>query len=175
MVPSPHVRVASPFPEFSLPRVWAWTQEFRLRVCDDFAPSTIKEFMVLWRAKLGSVRSWGVYRGEELGGVVTFEAASPVMGITHFMFKKPFWGHETTVPALEAVFGEVFESGVNKISSFAFLDNVQVLHLARQLGAQKEGVLRQQTVRSGEYVDMMAIGLLKADFEAKMATQRKEA
>lgn len=165
------VRVSEPFPTFHLPRVWVWTQEFRSRVADDFGPKTLEEFMALQQARAAAgARSWGVYRDSELGGIVTFEAQSPVCGAAHCIFKKSFWGHETTVEAMRQVFDEVFAAGTRKILSLAFADNVQLLYAVRLLGFEKEGVLRKQTRRGGALVDMMALGCTHEDFQAASAT-----
>lgn len=160
------VRVSEPFPAFHMPRVWVWTQEFRSRVADDFGPKSLEEFMAVQQARVAAgLRSWGVYRGGELGGLVTFEPTSPICGAAHCIFKKSFWGHETTVEAMRLVFDEVFASGVRKILSLAFADNVQLMYAVRLLGFQKEGVLRKQTQRGGELVDMMALGCTHDDFQ----------
>jgi len=159
------LRVDTPFPDFSLPRVWYWLQEFRSRVADDFAPQTMAEFIEQWRSR-PEQRSWAVSRDGELGGLVTFQPENTVTGVTHCLFKKSFWGHETTVPALRLVYGQIFSEGFNKVCSLAFRDNVQILHLARVLGGDKEGVLREHTLRGGKPVDMMIIGLTRAQFEA---------
>jgi len=164
------VSVSEPFPLFHLPRVWVWTQEFRSRVADDFGPQSLEEFMRLQEARAAmGLRSWGVYRQNELGGIVTFEASSPICGAAHCIFKKSFWGHDTTVEAMRLVFDEVFGGGIEKILSLAFADNVQLLYAVRLLGFQKEGVLRKQTQRGGELVDMMALGCTRDDFQVACA------
>lgn len=165
-----NVIVSSPFPVFHLPRVWVWTQEFRSRVADDFGPQSLDELMAQYQARIAAgLQSWSVHRDGELGGIVTFEPTSPVCGAAHCIFKKSFWGHETTVEAMRQVFEQVFDSGIEKILSLAFADNVQLLYAVRLLGFQKEGVLRKQTLRGGELVDMMALGCTREDFQAACA------
>lgn len=164
--------VTSPFPLASVPRVWSWIQEFRSRVADDFGPKTLAEFMERWRSNPAQ-RSWAVYRDGELGGLVTFVPENTVTGITHCIFKKSFWGHKTTVPALRLVYSEIFAEGFHKVCSLAFRDNVQILHMARTLGGEKEGILREHTMRNEELTDMMIIGLTKTQFDE--AQQKREA
>lgn len=162
------VRVESPFPEAAIPRVWSWIQEFRYRVADDFAPDTIEQFVEFWANH--TVETWGVWRDGELGGLVVITPVSPVLVESHCLFKRTFWGHDTTLEALRQVYTQVFaRGGIEKIFSVAFRDNAQLLGLARKLGAQKEGVLRRHTRRLGEMVDMIAIGLLKEEFERATA------
>lgn len=150
-------------------------QEFRDRVLDDFGPQTLDEFVAQFRERQKRERTWAVYRGGELGGFISYEPWSPICGTSHCLFSKRFWGHETTVPALRAVYREIFAGDTRKVLSFVFSDNGQIVHLARTIGAVKEGVLRQQTQRRGQLVDMVALGLLKADFEAAEKTGREEA
>lgn len=141
-------------------------QEFRARVADDFAPATLDAFVRQWRARQAvGQRSWAVLRNGELGGLVTFQAENTHCGVTHCLFKKTFWGHETTLPALRLVYASIFAEGYHKVASLAFADNVQILHMARRLGGDREGTLREHTMRGGAPVDMMIIGLTRTQFE----------
>ena len=158
------VRIETPFPAQAVPRIWIWTQEFRWRVADDFGPKCLEDFVMEWRERERAQQSWAVYCGEELGGVVTVQRMTPIVATSHCIFKRTFWGPQTTLPALRLVYEKVFDDGYEKILSFAFRDNAQLLGLARKLGAEKEGVLRKQTKRNGRPTDMIAIGLLKEDF-----------
>lgn len=160
------VRVESPFPESAIPRVWSWIQGFRERVADDFAPASIEQFVQFWSSQ-SQAKTWGVWRDGELGGLVVVKEISPVLAESHCLFKRSFWGHDTTLAALRAVYAEVFATGIEKVFSVAFRDNAQLLGLARRIGAQKEGILRKHTRRGGELVDMIAIGLLREDFERR--------
>lgn len=158
--------VRSPFPDHAWPRVWTWIQSFRARVCDDFAPKTLDEFVEQSIERAKRERTWGVYRDDELGGLITFHQINPVTGVSHVLFKRSFWGEATTIPAITAVYRELFAAGVRKISSAVFADNHAILSLARKIGAREEGLLRQHTQRDGRMVDMVALGLLKEDFDA---------
>jgi len=171
--PYVEVRVESPFPDYAVPRVWTWIQSFRHRVADDFAPRTLEEFVQYWERRKQADRTWGVWRGEDLGGLITIEELNPAVVSSHCLFKRSFWGGETTLEALRQVYSQIFDEGYQKIVSFAFRDNAQLLGLARKLGAEKEGVLRKQTVRDGKPVDMIAIGLLREDFMAKIGKQER--
>ena len=159
------IRVKSPFPSYAVPRIWQWIQSFRWRVADDFAPQTLEEFVSHWATRRYHERTWGVWRGDDLGGMIAVETVSPILVTSHCLFKRSFWGAETTIPALQQVYRQIFDEGTLKILSFAFADNKQLLGLARKIGAKKEGTLRRQTMREGKLVDMIAIGLLKEDFE----------
>ncbi len=164
---SPAVRVASPFPPAAWPTVWCWIQPFRGRVTDDFSPSTIEAFVKRHIEYSAGAATWGVYRGDELGGMVWIDSASDYLGVAHLIFKQAFWGRETTETALREIFGQAFASGMGKLCSNVFSDNYQLLALVKALGASEEGRLREHTLRyGGKPADMIAIGLLKRDFYA---------
>jgi RimJ/RimL family protein N-acetyltransferase len=160
------VRVASPFPVAALPRLWSWIEDFRERVADDFSPQTLEEMITDWREREKTRKTWGVWRGEELGGLVSWEPW-PVanVGVTHALFKRSFWGRRTTRTALMLVYQELFDSGIRKILGFPFKGNNAIIELGKSLGAKTEGVLREQTMRGGIPVDLVVLGLLKEDFE----------
>jgi RimJ/RimL family protein N-acetyltransferase len=159
------VTVERTFPHYALPRLWGWTVESRRQSTDDFSSRTLEEFIREWDAAERVGRSsWGVWRDGELGGVVMSRRINPVCADAHCVFKRSFWGHKTTVEALRLVFDEIFVGETRKITAWAYHDNHALLGLARKLGFQKEGVLRQQTRRDGEMVDVVLIGLTKEGF-----------
>jgi RimJ/RimL family protein N-acetyltransferase len=160
------VRVESPFPDWSLPRVWSWIQDFRQRVTDDFSPRTLDEFVAQWEQLKPLRRTWGVWRGAELGGLVVWDPwPVPGVGVSHALFKREFWGRGTTKRALELVYGELFAGGARKILGFPFASNHAIIGLGKSIGAKTEGVLRKQTLQLGKPVDVVVLGLLKEDFD----------
>jgi RimJ/RimL family protein N-acetyltransferase len=163
MVP---VTVRSPFPVSAWPRVWSWIEDFRARVCDDFAPKTLEAFVLGQIHPAPNVKSWAVYRGEELCGLVLFTLGpNGLTGETHALFRKDFWGKVTTQAALRQVYAEVFASGVHRIYGTPFRDNHAMIALARSVGFQKEGIFRETTKRGGEFVDQVMLGMTQGDFE----------
>jgi RimJ/RimL family protein N-acetyltransferase len=157
------IRVETPFPAAAWPRVWQWVSDFRSRVADDFAPKTLEDFVAQQLASSG--RTWATYRDGELCGMVSFEPVSPVSGLTHCLFRKDFWGRNTTREALRLVYTEIFAGGCHKVFGTPFRDNNAMISLARSIGFQREGVLREQTKRGGVFVDMVVLGMTKGDFE----------
>lgn len=172
------IRIETPFPDFALPRVWTWAQQFRGRVFDDFAPATMDEFVATWRLRIGAEPSWLVSRDGEVGGVVLFRPETPVRGEMACLFKREFWlADGLVVEALRQVFGAIFFSGkeIEKVGVTVFRDNAHLLHFLRLLGGEKEGVLRANTRRGGRLVDQVVIGVTRADFERSTAVAAKEA
>jgi RimJ/RimL family protein N-acetyltransferase len=146
--------------------VWAWIQTFRDRVADDFGPQTLDEFVEHSLAEFQRVKTWAIYRDGELGGLVSFERWNPVLGTFHCLFKRELWGHQTTVPALRQVIGEMFDSGISKLALCMFADNRPIIALLRRLGAVPEGHYSRHTMRGGQLVDMVPFALFKEAFYA---------
>lgn len=160
------IRVEKPFPAAALPRVWQWMSDFRSRVADDYAPQTLDDFVEWNLARARKEHQFAVYNGEELCGLVTVEPQSPVAAVTHALFRKDFWGRDTTAAALRLVYAEAFGPlGLRKLVGPVLRDNHSIIALAMMLGAKREGMLRQQTTRGGKPADMVLLGLLKEDFE----------
>ena len=160
------IRVTSPFPAAAWPRVWSWTEDFRSRVADDFGPKTLAAFVELQLEVEAKRKTWAIYRDGELCGTASFMVSmSPETGEAHAIFRKDFWGRDTTHTAMRMVCAELFASGIHKVVMMPFRDNNAMVALCKQLGFEKEGVLRETTRRGGLLVDMAVMGLTKGDFE----------
>jgi RimJ/RimL family protein N-acetyltransferase len=159
------IRVVSPFPSAAWPRVWAWIEDFRNRVADDFGPKTLQEFVAWQIARESIERTWAVYRDGELCGMASFVKGGPETGEAHALFRKDYWGRETTHTAMRMVYAEIFAAGIHKIVCLPFRDNNAMVALCKQLGFEREGTFREQTRRGGLLVDQAILGLTKGDFE----------
>jgi len=62
---------------------------------------------------------------------------------------------------------------LNKVWGDVIVGNDVVLNLHRQTGFKKEGLLRQQIFKNGEYADVLRIGLLAEEFRALGPEQRQ--
>jgi RimJ/RimL family protein N-acetyltransferase len=167
------IRVASPFPAYAIPRMWDWMKEFGVwRVNDDFGPTDRESFIEHWLTAEG-VETWGVWRDEELGGIITVQQVNVHLATAHMLFKKSFFGMTTTIPATREVFAQVFARGVGRIESYVFEDNAAMVGLAKKLGAEKEGRLRERTIRKGRKIDLLILGLLAHDFYRRIEDERQ--
>lgn len=170
------IEARSPFPKWALPEVWQWIESFRDRVMDDYSPQTLEDFLADWETRETMRKSWAVYRDDELGGLVVIEPVNPVWVNSHVLFKRSFWGRKVTLPALRAVYREVFDSGVQRISAAIFADNHQMRNLALDLGAVEETrrsqPMRNCTRRDGELVAMRIIALFPEEFEKCLSSQQ---
>ena len=166
MMGNASVRVESPFPNYAAPRVFNWMQSLRSRVCDDNSPTTLDAFMEDWHGRGATVRTWGVWRGSDLGGLVTVEPLDGGTANTHCIFKREFWGRHVTETALRLVYSEVFESGAEALQSLVFRDNRAIIALSRSLGAKPKALYYEATTRNGEPVDIYLLNLSKEAFYA---------
>jgi RimJ/RimL family protein N-acetyltransferase len=146
--------------------VWQWIQPFRERVSDDFAPRTVDGFVDLMLASAEAAETFAVWRGDDLGGLITIQRATPYLALSHIVFRRSFWGAATTLPAIREVYRRVFEGGAGKICATVFERNHALRSLARKIGAREEGLRRGQTLQDGKPADMVELGLLKEDFYA---------
>lgn len=166
------IRITSPFPLSAVPRVWSWCQEFRGRVADDFGPKTLAEFVTRWERT--DQKSWAIYRGDELGGMVSFERWTPNTGTAHCTFKRSFWGWKTTLPALQKIAAEIFASDVHKLVFMVYEDNHAIRSLLKQLGAVQEGLVRDATKREGKFVAIVLMGLTQEGLEHGRTVRKQD-
>lgn len=144
-------------------------EEARSQVADDFSPQTPDEFIALERARVagGEVITFAIYRDNELGGYVRVVPMLPMACEAHCIFKKSFYGTQTTLPALNDVARQLFDAGVERITMPVFAANAAIRALIKKLGAVEEGRLREYTRQNGLPVDMILFGLLKRDWKAR--------
>ena len=176
------LRVSSPFPAHSLFDVWDWALPVMEKVNDDFGPTTREDFVdeqlrlndLTWTYQVEGneievplVTTWGVWRGEELGGFVMFkrDAYRVWTGDAHTIFKRSFWGWPTTVPALVEIARQIFRSGIKRIGMSPFETNHTIRSLISHIGAVQEGTLRSHTIKDGKFIDVCVYGLMETELE----------
>jgi RimJ/RimL family protein N-acetyltransferase len=184
------VEVVEPFPRWAWPRIWTWMQEFRSRVCDDFGPQSLEEFLQLQATQEPMRRDFGVWRDGVLGGYVCVLRAHPKMPSAqmHIIFRKSFFGRETVVPVLRCACAKLFaEDGVLTIRSEVFADNAAIREFVREVGFREYGLrapawkremavrngrrprevdpIPNITLRDGEPVDVVGLALTAEDFD----------
>lgn len=159
------VSIKSPFPPDQVPRIWMWMQPFKRSVMDDYAPQTMEEFVRDWaeRERNGQ-RSWVVNRDGEKGGVIFAGPVQPGVWDIHSLFKKDFWGRDTTLRATEMACQELFDMGARKLMCTMFSSNKAIIALAKLLGGVTEGRLYSHTLVEGKPVDIEIVAIHKARF-----------
>ncbi len=174
----PTLRVVEPFPDVEIASLWNWMQGFRGRVCDDLAPATFPEFLEFYLSQVPAMRTFGVSLQRnndptdlEFGGFVSVTQLTPYVAETHLVFSRRFWGHETTVPALRAIYSHVFAETprLMTITASVFEDNHQLIQLAKAVGAVEETSpkhpLRNRTMRGGKPIGLRVVSLFREEFE----------
>ena len=159
--PSAHIEITYPFPFERFAEVWEWMQPFFASVADDFSPVTAEQFLAIEESRKDQVVTFAIWRDGELGGCVWAYPVSPILVDCHCVFKKSFFGHRTTLPALEQVKELLFNEGVEKIQMQVFAHNNAVRSLIRKLGGVEEGRLRAHTRQQGSPIDVIVYGLFK--------------
>lgn len=167
------VSIKSPFPPDQVPRIWMWMQPFKRSVMDDYAPQTMEEFVRDWaeRERNGQ-RSWVVNRDGERGGVIFAGPVQPGVLDIHSLFKKDFWGRDTTLQATEMACAELFEQGARKLMCTMFSSNKAIIALAKLLGGVTEGRLYSHTMVEGKPVDVEIVAIHKARFMDGVSKRR---
>lgn len=158
------IELIEPFPEMYWPLAWAWLDAARAQVADDFTPKTALEFVESYSRAFGQARTFGVLRDGQLGGVVVFEQASPVVAVVHVLFARRLWGRRTTAEAVLRACGRLFETTPTiKVLALIPAFNRLAIRGAARYG-KIEGVLRHHTLRNGQPVDAVAVGLTKEEY-----------
>jgi RimJ/RimL family protein N-acetyltransferase len=145
-----------------VPRIWNWIEPFRARVSDDFSPKTMAEFLTHFSALAARGRTWGVYRAEELGGVIWCEPSSPRVCAAGCAFKRSFWGAKTAVPALASASAEMLAS-FPKVSIAVMRGNKALISALAQVGARREATLRGHTARAGKPIDIVVMAMFRKE------------
>lgn len=145
-------------------------QPFLGRVSDDYSPKTVEDFIAFFERAADQQKTWAVYRNGELGGMISYQQVSPIVGTAHCVFKKTFWGHATTMEALRQAFLHMFEN-CTKISSPVMEGNKAMLSLLMKMGAKREGVLEAHTLRDGKPLNLVMTAFFRDSFTQKFATK----
>ncbi len=164
------VKLVAPYPSEAYFRLYTWSKDVWSRISDDVTPTDPAEY-VAWQEAVDraeNVLTWGVMRGPELGGFIRFilDPAHPWMGEGHSLFKRDFWGRETTVPALVGVCRELFnDRGIKKLNMTTFPSNHAMKGLLKSIGARQEGEIRRVYQQGGKLVSAVIHGLIPEEME----------
>ena len=172
--PSPKIEAIAPFPDAALSLLWQWIEAARSQVADDSSPQTPDEFIALERARAEDVCTFAIYRDHELGGYVRVVPLTAWSCEAHCVFKREFYGYQTTLPALDEVARQVFEAGVTRITMLVYQTNTAIRALLKRLGAFEEGRMRECARQNGQPVDMLVYGLLKQEWETAFAVRNNQ-
>ena len=154
------VQVQSPFPVEQLPLAWEWIHEFPLANLDDYAPQTLDAFTRDMQERFTYERSWAVLKHENYCGMVAYRPVTNRLGWLHgICFAKGHCTSEEKRAVVTNILNELFGQGIDKICATFFADNRKIEKFLCDLGAVREGVLVNQTVRQGLLLDMVQVAL----------------
>lgn len=81
------------------------------------------------------------------------------------MIGKTYWnkglGREAERLMLEYAFNTL---NLHRVEAYIYKTNPRSLAVAKKVGFREEGILRKREYLNGEYVDCMALGILKEEF-----------
>lgn len=157
--------VSKPFPANHYGRVWEWLKQHEKQTMDSASPQTKDATFQEGKAEtdMGTL-SYAVHEGEkEPQGCVWFQFAGLGVYFGHLAFDSipPKVKAETTRVALQ----DAFHSGARKVQWFFLADNVMFKNfLTRRIGAKPEGLMRKQTQRGTEWVDVLVMASFPKEF-----------
>lgn len=157
------IELVTPFPPREYPSIFSWIGSFRDKLAIDEAPDDIVEFVELQRARELDHQTWGVLKNGELGGFISFEPVNVEIGKVQAIFKKSFWGHATTKPALNQALAQIFDSQAQDTIFFEPLErNHGIRFLVQAVGAKEIGIRKDQ---EGGGNDRAVFVLLRDEWE----------
>ena len=113
--------------------------------------------------------SWAiVHHGVGIGGINLRLDMENHVGELGYSVACKHWGQGVATEAAHAVIGAAFRSlpDLNKVRAMADLRNGASQRVMEKLGMTREGVLRQNRLFRGEYVDEVWYGLLRSEWES---------
>ncbi len=76
-------------------------------------------------------------------------------------FAREVHGSGIPLAAIKGAIEALYADGIEKISARIFADNDRAWRFFQKLGAVEEGLLRAETTRAGELLDLRVIALFK--------------
>jgi hypothetical protein len=145
------------------PALYTWALPVWSRFGDDFTSRDLGCFVDAMAQRVGPLdRHWGVYRDGELGGWLAEAHVNPVVCQGHALFKRSFFGRETTSRAIQLGIEKSWQRGYRKVWMLVFSDNSAIIRTIREdLGGVYEGTLLAQTQRDGKPVNMDSFAILR--------------
>jgi [ribosomal protein S5]-alanine N-acetyltransferase len=91
------------------------------------------------------------------------------VGEMGYSLARRYWGRGLATEAARAVMDAAFSTyaNLNRIRAMAHARNVASLRVMEELGMVREGVLRQNRVVRGEFVDEVRCGVWRTEWEAQ--------
>ena len=110
-----------------------------------------------------------VHAGAVIGGInIRFDVAKRV-GELGYSIARPYWGRGLATEAARAAMDAAFSAyaDLNRMRAMADARNVPSLRVMEKLGMVREGVLRQNRLVRGEFINEVWCGVLRTEWAAQ--------
>lgn len=132
------ISLINPFPTSDYPAVYRWLEPFRYQT--SHCSESIEQFVMTEVERQASLATWGILKGDELGGFASMEPAGRV-GLMTLIFKRTFFRADVSQPALRMILAEAFEKGPEILMFEPGIKARSVKRLYREVGAKEVGTL----------------------------------
>ena len=117
------------------------------------------------------------HEGDLIGGCdlthISWEDRRAQLGIA--IGDKARWGQGYGTDATRTLVRFAFEEmNLNRVQLFVYADNARAIRCYEKLGFVHEGVLRRNAFRDGEYVDAVAMSILRDEFVRASDVRQRE-
>lgn len=174
--PAPSIELR-PWREADWPLAFRWALQCWRWIADDSFPKDQRTWIRHRIAATqdqeardqGMPKNFGVYRDGELGGILMCEGRGPWVCQAHCIFKRgidrrdSFWGHQTTVPALQLGIEKAWEMGYTKVQAVFFDDHRAMIRLMEELDAVQEAIYQRQAIREGEWATLVGYAIFREE------------
>ena len=147
-----------PWHELDDGNAWPWIDAAWYYLADDFAPRNQQDFFAMKRA-LGA-NLIGVWRDDDLGGMLIHERVSPTIAVAHCVFSKRFSDGHTTLEAIELGKELARASGIHVIWCLIPEDHRAMRALIKRAGARFEGILYERFLRKGTWTNFASYSII---------------
>ena len=119
--------------------------------------------------------AWAIaHAGGVIGGINLRFHFDHHVGEMGYSIARSYWGQGLATEAARAIMEAAFATyaPLNRIRAMADARNIASLRVMEKLGMVREGVLRQNRLVRGEFIDEVWCGVLRTEWEARMPVKR---
>jgi hypothetical protein len=145
-------KMLSPFPEEHLGKMWAWLQQYKTQMVDDFSPQSPDELKAFFSSHKGP--SFAFLDGKDKPiGAVWADPLGKDNYMGHLVFERDGLTSVDKLFMTARALKVMFDGGAKKIWWESYIDNRAYLLFLRKLGAVPETSLKSMpTKRDGQSV-----------------------
>jgi RimJ/RimL family protein N-acetyltransferase len=167
------VDLIDPFPIAEIPHLYNWMRAYKNIVESDLSPKDLPSFEAYFKEILPNCITYGVIdRENTLGfrheapiiGMVMFEPNSPWNKYIHIASNRRAWGSGFMDQAITLAVADLFtlDPSLLRVSAFVLANNSPVRALAKRLGWQFEGVMKDMVAQGEVGKSVVHYGLTRA-------------